>query len=483
MAAAGLLVSAMGNAHAQAETPVQPAAVPAALSEAPAVANASAKIDVPPSGANDKIVPPAGDTSNDDATTSPGAADDIKAVSHDDAPPANLELGGQTILTLHASAGKLTPQERIDVIEGRLVRILGIPRITPGDVAIYTPQGKAPVIYAVGRKLITVDSQTAKQEKPLLPPDDITAVESSANVPLGVATIWAKRFQQILPLVDYRMPGDPEPIVPPDPPLTITNDQTLIGGQIGDVVWGKDLIMRLRGIQHDTTAAERADVVGDRMQLLLHRVGNDPNTISVEPGEPERIPLVAPLQDPAAGILPITDGEAQTISSTASDTAKSAVTMQILPTAAVKIGSTTLITVTTADAAAASQPTPDALAASWAKNLRHALSPIAPPPAIPEPAVPEPAPAPTSTETAPESGTPSVRMAASISQSSPIVTPDPNITTRVELHEDSDQQSGPADQAAPQPIPVPMSTVGLANDMRIRLHTPLPYKQRRKLFI
>ena len=454
--AAGLFAASPGSVFAQ-------SAAPGAVS-ASSVTNAPAE-----SAASPQSDAAAGAIAHDEAHAAVTAVStDVKVISTDDAPPADLNLGGQTILTLHTSVGNLTPKERIDVIEQRLVRILGIPRITPDDVAVYTPTGKPPVIYAVGRKLITVDAATAREE--------------AAAPPLDVATIWAKRFQQILPFVDYRLPGDPEPVVPPDPPLTVTDDQTRVGGQMGDVVWGKDLIMRLRGIQHDTTAAERADVVTDRMQLLLHRVGNDPGAISTAPGRPEKVAVVtqvaeriAPSDAPAAA-----GSKIKTISSTASASVKTAATVQLLPTAIVKIGSTPLITVTTADATAAQQPSPDALAASWAKNLRQALLPEGVLPHIPAPA------APASADPAPAAPEPSAAKEAPLLPAiaaSTTVKPDANTSTVIEFQA-APMVPPPTDtDPVAAPAPVPSSTVGLVNDVRIRLHTPLPFRQRRKLFI
>lgn len=59
----------------------------------------------------------------------------------------------------------MTPQERIDHITDRLTPLLGVPNIHPSDIVVYLPPAdshvnRSPVIYALGRKLITVDSAT-----------------------------------------------------------------------------------------------------------------------------------------------------------------------------------------------------------------------------------------------------------------------------------------------------------------------------------
>ena len=122
---------------------------------------------------------------------------------------ADLTLGGYPVLRLRSSAGGMTPQERIDHIMDRLTPLLGVPNIHPSDIVVYLPPAdshinRAPVIYALGRKLITVDSATV-------------ASAGSGGTPLMMAKKWAARLQQVLPRVNWRPPNMPETKVPAPP--------------------------------------------------------------------------------------------------------------------------------------------------------------------------------------------------------------------------------------------------------------------------
>ena len=107
-----------------------------------------------------------------------------------DAPTAaDLNLGGYPVLRLHGAAGGLTPEQRINVILSRVTPLLGDPVILPSDVVVYLPPPKSrtnryPVIYALGRRLITVDPATVK-------------AAGGGRTPLQVATLWAARLQQV----------------------------------------------------------------------------------------------------------------------------------------------------------------------------------------------------------------------------------------------------------------------------------------------
>ena len=267
-------------------------------------------------------------------------------------PPANLTLGGYPVLCLRGAAGGLSPQERIDVILDRLTPLLGIPSIQPSDVVVFLPSptsrvNRYPVIYALGRRLITVDPATVK-------------AAGSGKTPLQMATLWAKRLQQVLPRVNWRPPNAPETRVPANPPLTVTSDFTQVGGQIGLVYLRGKLVLKVRGPQMGgLTAAERADLLTAR----LNRLANRPEAIV-----PEAVQVTA-LPD---------------------------------KTAQLALAGTPLIVVTAADATAASFPQPVQLADAWAKNLRGVLTPPVPPPAPPAPVVDATQPVtPTQPETAP----------------------------------------------------------------------------------
>ena len=263
--------------------------------------------------------------------------------------PADLTLGGYPVLRLRGAAGGLSPDERIGVIMGRLTPLLGIPNIQPSDVVVFLPSptsrvNRYPVIYALGRRLITVDPATTK-------------AAGGNKTPQETAILWAKRLQQVLPRVNWRPPNAPEPKIPNNPPLTVTQDFTQVGGQIGLVSLRGKVVLKVRGPQQGgLTAAERADMLTAR----LNHLADQPEAVATE----------------AVQVTPLPDGGAL-----------------------LALAGTPLITVTAADATAAGFPQPAQLAQAWAKNLRVALTPPAPPiPALPVPPVdstPPPADSPT----------------------------------------------------------------------------------------
>lgn len=255
-----------------------------------------------------------------------------------DASSADLTLGGQVILRLRAAAGGLTPQQRVGVINSRLSGLLSHPKITPADVVVFAPAGRAPVIYALGHRLITVDAATVQA--------------AGGGKPLVVATQWAKRLQQVLPRVNYRPSNMPEPKIPANPPLLVTTDFAKVGGAVGDVTLRNKVVIRLRGPQTGgMTAAERADTITARLARAAGKIGGD----ATDP-----VQIVAPQASQPGGA------------------------------AQVVVGSTPILSVEPAEAKAAGMAAPQALANAWAKNIRAALGLTAPA----SPAVPAPAPAP-----------------------------------------------------------------------------------------
>lgn len=249
--------------------------------------------------------------------------------------PADLNLGGYAVLRLRGTAGGMTPDQRISVILSRVTPLLGNPVILPSDVVVYLPPPKSrynryPVIYALGRRLITVDPATVK-------------AAGGGKTPLQVATLWAKRLQQVLPRVNWRPSNAPEPKIPLNPPLTVTQDFAQVGGGSAPVTLRGKVILKVRGPQlGGLTAAERADMLTARLAHLAN--------------------------------LPTA-------------TAPDAVQAAALPTgdASLALAGMPLISVTTQDARAAGIAQPLLLAQSWAKNLRAVLTP--PMPALPVPTV------------------------------------------------------------------------------------------------
>ena len=277
------------------------------------------------------------------------------------AAPAYLTLGGYNVLCLRGAAGGLNPAQRVDVILGRVTPLLGNPVILPSDVVVYLPPAKSrynryPVIYVLGRRIVTVDPATVK-------------ASGLSQTPLQAATLWAKKLQQVLPRVNWRPSNAPETKVPAHPPLRITSDFTQVGGQVAPVTLRDKVVLKLRGPQNaGMTAAERADLLTERLKRLA--------------------------DTPAAQ-------------------SPDAVQVTTLPTgdATLALAGTPIITVDAAETSGSGCATPALLASAWAKNLRGVLTPavsvlpsapIGEPPsaaALPPTLVPPTAPAAPSTTT------------------------------------------------------------------------------------
>ena len=262
---------------------------------------------------------------------------------------AALTLGGEVVLRLHGGVGGYTAQQRIDVILGRLTPILGVPNIQPGDVVVYTPpaQGKgnrAPVVYALGHRLITVDPATVKA--------------AGGGTPLTMAVKLAKHLQQLLPRINWRPSNAPEPKVPANPPLLVTSDFNKVGGAVGTVILRGKPVIRLRGPQPiGLTPAERADLISARLDRLSSKVESDSTdavTVAEVPAETD-----TPVKPHAAAGQPAP--------------------VKVEQAAQIVLAGTALLTVEPAEAHAAGAASSAALAQSWAKNIRGALGlPLAP---------------------------------------------------------------------------------------------------------
>ncbi len=268
----------------------------------------------------------------------PPAAAPTAAAQASTETPADLNLGGYPVLRLRGTAGGMTPDQRVDVILSRVTPLLGNPVILPSDVVVYLPPPKSrynryPVIYALGRRIITVDPATVK-------------ASGTGKTPLQVATVWAERLQQILPRVNWRPSNAPEPKIPANPPLLVTTDFAQVGGDMAPVTLRGKVILKLRGPQlGGMTAAERADMLTARLARLANQ---------------------------AAATVP------------------DAVQVATLPTgdASLSLTGTPLLLITPQDAAGAGVAKPALLAESWAKNLRAVLTPPAPLAPAPTPDAP-----------------------------------------------------------------------------------------------
>lgn len=261
------------------------------------------------------------------------------ATTTDAADSAALTLGGEVVLRLHGGVGGYTAQQRIDVILGRLTPILGVPNIQPGDVVVYTPSAqskgnRAPVVYALGHRLITVDPATAK--------------DAGGGTPRAMAVKLAKHLQQLLPRINWRPSNAPEPNVPANPPLLVTSDFAKVGGAIGTVVLRGKPVIRLRGPQPiGFTPAERADIISARLDRIAPKL------------ESASTDAVTVVEVPASATTPA--------KSSAAPAAGSANAAQLV------LAGTPLLTVEPTEARAAGAASSAALAQSWAKNIRAAL--------------------------------------------------------------------------------------------------------------
>ena len=244
---------------------------------------------------------------------------------------ADLILGGYQILRLRGAAGGLAPDQRVAAITDRLTPLLGVPNILPSDVVVYLPPPKSrynryPVIYVMGRRVITVDPATVK-------------AAGGNKTPLQTAMVWAARLQQVLPRVNWRPSNAAEMVIPAAPLLTVTPDFALVDPGPEPVMLRGKVILTLRGPQPGgLTAAERADMLAARLAHLAR-------------------------SDAAA----VPDAVQVTESPTGA--------------ASLYLAGTIVVSVTARDAQAAGFAEPVQLAASWAKNLRAVLTPPAVPPA------------------------------------------------------------------------------------------------------
>ncbi len=246
--------------------------------------------------------------------------------------PAYLTLGGYTVLCLRGTAGGLDPAQRVDVILSRVTPLLGNPKILPSDVVVYLPPqdsrvNRYPVIYVLGRRIVTVDPATVK-------------ASGLVQTPLQAATLWAKRLQQVLPRVNWRPSNAPDTKVPANPPLLVTPDFAQVGGQTAFVTLRGKPILKLRGPQTSgMTAAERADLLDARLEHLASLPAAAlPNAVQISD-------LVIVSPPPPIGTSVTLLFAAQPV-----------------------------VTVTDADAKAAGQPSAMRLAQAWGKNLRRALA-------------------------------------------------------------------------------------------------------------
>lgn len=233
-------------------------------------------------------------------------------------PPAVFTLAGEIVLRLRTPVGAQTPQQWVDVLTGRVTNLLATPGIMPSDVVVYTPKGGSPSVYALGRRMLTVDPATVRS--------------AGGKDALSLAKVWAGRLQQTLPRANYRPPNVPEPVIPPHPSLVVTPDFTKVGGSPGlAYLHGKPVIFLYGPQLGGFTAQERADQISARLDRVAGKVAPDsPNPVQVMAGIPPVVTLL--------------------------------------------LGGTPVITVDRAQSRAAGTGSPQLLANAWAKNIRRVLN-------------------------------------------------------------------------------------------------------------
>ena len=131
------------------------------------------------------------------------------------AAPGEIVLGDIVVMRLRVGSGKLSLQERGDLVQERINKVLAIKDVTAKDVRV-AEEKAGPTIYVRDIKLITIDQPTA---------------DAAQLTPLELAKNWAHRLAGIVDQVNVMIPADripkPEPTpeevpVPPteNPPTT-----------------------------------------------------------------------------------------------------------------------------------------------------------------------------------------------------------------------------------------------------------------------
>ncbi|MGC8669444.1 MAG: hypothetical protein ACP5VE_15160 [Chthonomonadales bacterium] len=100
-------------------------------------------------------------------------------------------VAGRQVLRLHATAGGMTPQERVEALDERLTNILseGEARLGAEDIALKTLGGEV-VITVRNRLLVTVTRQDA---------------EANSTTPQELGRRWLVNLRNTLPLLAPRL--------------------------------------------------------------------------------------------------------------------------------------------------------------------------------------------------------------------------------------------------------------------------------------
>jgi hypothetical protein len=342
-------------------------------------------------------------SSSDAATTAAATAPSTAQ------PPAMLDLAGLDVFEIHCGIGGLSPQDRVDQITSRLTPLLGVPSIPPDAVRVYDPAGGNPSIYVLGRRIVTIDPKSAALE--------------GKETSLQLATTWANKLQYVLPQVNYRKPGQPLPDLTLHPKVMVTGNLADVGGYIGEVLIGRKIVMRLRGVQPDgLTAAERADMIRSRLYTAIRTAKADGQSAAppiAAPADAGQTPNVSSATGTTAASSQ-TDSESSqstltpSAPTTANTSAAPSAVLGATPAASASspdeaalpvtpatdpvevvpanpaasdsmdapvelvVDGTPIITIDEKQALADGQKDPAALVNSWAKNIRIALAPPIP---------------------------------------------------------------------------------------------------------
>ena len=121
-------------------------------------------------------------------------------------PPGEIGLGDIVVMRLRVGSGKLDLQQRGDLVQERINKILAIKDVTAKDVRVEENK-YGPTIYVRDIKLLTIDKPTA---------------EAGQMTPLALAKAWAHRLAGIVDQVNVAIPASRIPKSKPAAPPTET---------------------------------------------------------------------------------------------------------------------------------------------------------------------------------------------------------------------------------------------------------------------
>ena len=123
-------------------------------------------------------------------------------------PPGEVVLGDIVVMRLRVGSGKLDLQQRGDLVQERINKVLAIKDVTAKDVRVEDNK-YGPTIFVRDIKLLTIDKPTA---------------EAGQMTPLALAKAWAHRLAGIVDQVNVAIPASripkPDPAPPAETPAT-----------------------------------------------------------------------------------------------------------------------------------------------------------------------------------------------------------------------------------------------------------------------